>query len=296
MSASVGKYSLSRRLNLGARSEVWEATHEERKCALKLLTITEIPEKNAQDLRLFNNEVQVLSKLNHPNILTLYESYDSEVLKKDGEEIPVLCIVSELATRNDLFGCAKRTGDFAETLARHYFKVSTSKSQNGGQCLGISAHRAMHTEISNWKISSCILSIAVGVAGFGRSTLESTSEVYKGLTCVYHAPEMYAKIAHSGIKADLFALGVLPPFTRAGPQDMWYRMLCSCSEKFWLHMESRRKGEKFSYEFKSLISKLLASKPESRPTIEKIKSHPWYNGREMSCEEVKKEMEVRFVY
>eukprot|EP00826_Nyctotherus_ovalis_P027290 TRINITY_DN2130_c0_g1_i6.p1 TRINITY_DN2130_c0_g1~~TRINITY_DN2130_c0_g1_i6.p1 ORF type:complete len:162 (-),score=0.19 TRINITY_DN2130_c0_g1_i6:275-760(-) len=161
----------------------------------------------------------------------------------------------------------------------------------------------MHTEISNWKISSCILSlackcaaIAVGVAGFGRSTLESTSEVYKGLTCVYHAPEMYAKIAHSGIKADLFALGVLPPFTRAGPQDMWYRMLCSCSEKFWLHMESRRKGEKFSYEFKSLISKLLASKPESRPTIEKIKSHPWYNGREMSCEEVKKEMEVRFVY
>jgi len=282
------KYSLCRKLVEGATSEVWEASYKEHKYALKLLKPSTIPEIDFKHLRLFKNEVKILSKLKHPNITTLYEVSDNDLLYQEDQNF-IAYITFELAEKGDMFDYVSRTGSFSEPLARHYFKILLDALEyihNQGY-----AHR-------NLKLENLLLTsdYQLKVADFGHSSLDNVLE--DSMTSNYSAPEIYAKIPHSGIKADLFSLGVLlfiivaghPPFNKAGMQDKWFKIFCSSNTKFWMNMELRRK---FSQEFKDLVNRLLSIKAEERLSINHIRAHEWFNGSEMSYEEVKEEMDKR---
>jgi BR serine/threonine kinase len=295
MNKTIGKYVLTGKLNSGANFEVWEASYEETKskCTLKFFTLTEIPEKNAQFLRFFDNQRRTLSRLKHPNIIILYEASDREVLRKEnGEEVPVMYLATELATNGDLFDCVKRTGAFSEIQARYYFKVVVNvleyiHSQGYAHC--------------NLKLENLLLNsdYDLKVAGFGYSSLDVVSKPYTYIsTCIYHPPEIYAGVPYSTVKVDLFALGVLlfimvagrAPFKRAEMSDIWYKLFCLSNNKFWMQIESRRKQAKFSNEFKDLINKLLSFKAEERPSIDELREHLWCKGLEMTLEEIRKKM------
>lgn len=297
MTRTLSKYSLSHKLADGIHSELWYASYEETKYAIKCIPITDIPKKNIQLLNSFNNQQQVLSRLSHPNILTLYEVSDREVLRKEsGEEDIIMYLAFELACRGDLFECISRTGSFSEELARHYFKVLIDALEY------IHENGYVH---QNLKLENLLLTsdYDLKVGGFGHSSLSTVPMPY---TCMsvnnYHAPEINAKTPYSGIKADIFSLGVLlfimvvghPPFTRAVPQDKWCHMLYTCNNKFWMNVELRRKKTKFSSSFKDFINTLLSLEPEHRPTITEIKTHPWYTEPELCTEKVKEEMGRRY--
>ena len=103
------------------------------------------------------------------------------------------------------------------------------------------------------------------------------------------APEIHARVPYSGVNVDLFASGIIlfimiagtPPFSKAKPDDPYYRLLVNnMHEKFWnSHSKSKPNGAAFfSGEFKNLIDAMLAYDPNQRPSIAEIKAHAWYNG------------------
>eukprot|EP00826_Nyctotherus_ovalis_P026272 TRINITY_DN2054_c0_g1_i7.p1 TRINITY_DN2054_c0_g1~~TRINITY_DN2054_c0_g1_i7.p1 ORF type:complete len:273 (+),score=70.80 TRINITY_DN2054_c0_g1_i7:76-894(+) len=106
---------------------------------------------------------------------------------------------------------------------------------------------------------------------------------------------------YSGQKVDLFAVGVLlftmvaqhPPFKKAVNQDPFYKLFCYNNEKFWEGMAMNKPPETFSSELKAMINSLLAFNPMMRPSIAEIKSHLWYNGPDMTEEELRAEFRLR---
>lgn len=88
-------YRIGKIIGKGSSSQVRKATHREmnNKCAIKLIRKSEIDGQERLQAYL-NNELQILQKIKHPNILNVYELvYDSQYI----------CIVSQLFEHGSLF-------------------------------------------------------------------------------------------------------------------------------------------------------------------------------------------------
>jgi serine/threonine protein kinase len=115
------------------------------------------------------------------------------------------------------------------------------------------------------------------------------------------APEINLKRAYSGASVDLFASGIIlfimitqhPPFTKAIPDDPYYKLICiNKLDIFWkAHSRNKPGGEAFfSAEFIDLISSMLQYDPEKRLSMEQVKAHPWYvNENVATLQEVQEE-------
>ncbi len=101
------------------------------------------------------------------------------------------------------------------------------------------------------------------------------------------APEINLRKPYNGASVDLFACGIIlfimitqhPPFTKAIPDDPYYKLICIGKEDiFWkAHARNKPNGEAFfSDDFKDLITRMLQFEPESRLTIEQIANHAWF--------------------
>mmetsp|Transcript_45245 Transcript_45245/g.33019 ORF Transcript_45245/g.33019 Transcript_45245/m.33019 type:complete len:147 (+) Transcript_45245:1-441(+) len=119
----------------------------------------------------------------------------------------------------------------------------------------------------------------------------------------YMAPEIHMRKPYSGASVDLFATGIIlfimftqhPPFTRAEPNDPFYRLIAANRwDLFWkAHSKNKPEGF-FSDDFKNLISGMLAFDPSHRPSIEDVKSHGWTkNGPVATLAEVQAEFKQR---
>ena len=68
-------------------------------------------------------EVETMSKLNHPNIVNIYEfTKDAIVEKENGSKVPAVCIALELAEGGELYDYVAHSGAFNERTCRFYFK------------------------------------------------------------------------------------------------------------------------------------------------------------------------------
>jgi len=67
-----------------------------------------------------------------------------------------------------------------------------------------------------------------------------------------------------------------PPFSRAEPNDPFYRLICANrADLFWkAHSKNKPEGF-FSEDFKNLITSMLQFNPEHRPTMAEVKASAW---------------------
>jgi serine/threonine protein kinase len=111
------------------------------------------------------------------------------------------------------------------------------------------------------------------------------------------APEIHMRKPYQGPSVDLFATGIIlfimftqhPPFTKAVPEDPFYRLLCANrADLFWkAHSKNKPNGaDFFSEDFKNLITSMLQFDPTHRPSLAEVKSHPWYNGPVATLEDI----------
>jgi serine/threonine protein kinase len=95
----------------------------------------------------------------------------------------------------------------------------------------------------------------------------------------YMAPEINMKKPYSGASVDLFASSIIlfimvtqhPPFTKAIPDDPYYKLICiNRLDIFWkAHARNKPNGEAFfSENFMNMISSMLAYNPDERLTME----------------------------
>ena len=100
------------------------------------------------------------------------------------------------------------------------------------------------------------------------------------------APEIHARRAYVGASVDLFAAAIIlfimftqhPPFSRAEPNDPFYRLICANrADLFWKAHSKNKTGQMayFSEEFRNLVTAMLQFDPALRPSMADVRAHPW---------------------
>ena len=119
--------------------------------------------------------------------------------------------------------------------------------------------------------------IKLGDFGFAVSENSQNLKEFVG-TKTFIAPEIYEGKIYNGLKADIFAFGVIIfmffvgncPFEQATPDNYYYNMIVKHNyEKYWLKTNSDRMND----HFKDLMINLLNYEYEKRPSVNQIISH-----------------------
>lgn len=236
--------------------------------------------------RFIKNEIKCLQGLNHPNIVNILSANLNGLYFKKGNDAGVAClyIVLELCKNGELIDLICKTGPFSEEICRFYF-FQIVDALEACHAAGI-VHRDLKPD--NILIDS---DYNFKIADFGFSVLMNerdggTLSTFLG-TEYYMSPERLMHLPYDGESSDLFSAGIIlfillsgtPPFTRANEYDNYYMSLTTNSSQFWkMHSRRKRSSIQFSDDFKNLISKMLASNPKKRLSLQQIKEHPWSQG------------------
>lgn len=253
--------------------------------AIKIVRLDKNPVSN---IKTFKNEVNVLQKLSHPNIVSMHESgVDGVLTNPNWSQKEVAYTVLNLAKRGDLFNWVKKFKGLSEEVARYFIKQLIEALDH--------CHKKgyAHKDI---KLVNLLIdeNFNLLLADFGFSDLLH-GEDGDGLqytacgTDSYMAPELHGSQPYNGCSADLFSIGCVlfatvvghPAFGKAMPNDITYKYFFKHRiDKFWKKHESWNPEviQNLSEEFKSLIECLLALNPVHRASLSEIQVHPWYKG------------------
>lgn len=216
--------------------------------------------KDEQDLVHIRREIEIMSAICHPHIITIYEVFEN----KDK-----IVIVMEYASRGDLYDyiCDKKS--ISEREARHFFRQIVSAvhycHQNG----------IVHRDL---KLENILLDGGgnVKIADFGLSNLYHGDQ-YLQTFCgspLYASPEIVNGRPYRGPEVDTWSLGVLLYTMVHGtmPFD-------SQNHKTLVQQISTGTYRKPSQPSDAcgLIRWMLMVNPERRATIEEIAGHWWLN-------------------
>lgn len=216
--------------------------------------------KDEQDLVHIRREIEIMSSLCHPHIISIYEVFEN----KDK-----IVIVMEYASQGDLYDyvCDKRK--LSEHEARHFFRQIVSAvhycHQNG----------IVHRDL---KLENILLdgNGNVKIADFGLSNLYHRDE-YLQTFCgspLYASPEIVNGRPYRGPEVDTWSLGVLLYTLVHGtmPFDgLNHKILVQ-----QISTGNYRKPHKPS-DACGLIRWMLMVNPERRATIEEVAGHWWLN-------------------
>lgn len=213
-----------------------------------------------EEERMFN-EIKILCKLDHPNIVRIYEYFHDE---------KNIFIVMELITGGELFDRIISAGHFSERKAAEIFHQILS-AVNYIHCNNI-VHRDLKPE--NILFDGDVIKLV----DFGTSRLIESNEKLRGTqgTTYYIAPEVFGKSYNS--KCDVWSCGVIlylllsgiPPFQ--GRNDLEVQQQIK-KGKFRLNIPE---FAEISLEAKSLITQMLTYDPKQRISVKEALEDPWF--------------------
>ena len=277
-------YTVLRTIGEGGYSKVKLVQDESnRKFAAKILKQGASDNLERQEDSLLN-EINSLKKVNHPNVLSFIKYQEHGRYIKKNQVKTVNYLLMEVCEKGSLFDFIFKNGPMDERLCRFYFKQlvdAVDACHSVGIChRDIKPENILFTSDYNLKLADL---------GFSMSTRGRNGTGYLGSivgTGGYMAPEIHLGRPYKGEEVDVFALGVVlyimrsynPPFIKAALTDPYYRLLINDEPRFWSISLRNKSPDHFSANFKKLIKDLLSINPEDRPTIQSIRSSPWYQG------------------
>ena len=270
------QYTIVKQLGSGSFGKVYlaehKATHEKR--AIKELekSLVDVGPEQSK----FFSEVEILSKLDHPNILKVYELF---------EDTRRYYMVTEACEKGELFDYLVQSQRLTEHVAAHVMYQLFS-----AVCFchekGI-AHRDLKPE--NLLIDSIASNgeVFIKVIDFGTSTLFNKEKKMSARlgTPYYIAPEVLNMEYDE--KCDLWSCGVIlyillsgsPPFGGNSDQEIMNSIRVGkfgFPNSVWAHV---------SEDAKALISRLLKMNPVERPSAKECLKDPWlvrYHAKSLS--------------
>uniref|UniRef100_A0AAY5L700 non-specific serine/threonine protein kinase n=1 Tax=Esox lucius TaxID=8010 RepID=A0AAY5L700_ESOLU len=253
------RYAFLETLGKGTYGKVKKAIERsDRMVAIKSIRKEKI--KDDQDLVHIRREIEIMSSLNHPYIITIYEVFENK------EKI---VIVMEYASRGDLYDYLCEKQRISEREARHFFRQIVSAVH---YC---HANGIVHRDL---KLENILLdeNCNIKIADFGLSNLYRGDE-YLQTFCgspLYASPEIVNGRPYKGPEVDTWSLGVLlytlvhgaMPFDGHNHKNLIQQISTG----------NYRKPPKPS-DACGLIRWMLMVNPERRATIEEIAGHWWLN-------------------
>ncbi|CAH2041442.1 unnamed protein product, partial [Iphiclides podalirius] len=254
----VGFYDIERTIGKGNFAVVKLARHRITKTevAIKIIDKSQLDAGNLQKVY---REVDIMKRLDHPHIIKLYQVMETKNM---------IYIVSEYASKGEIFDYIARYGRMAEQAARRKFWQILSAVEYCHE------RRIVHRDL---KAENLLLdaNMNIKIADFGFSNYYATGELL-ATWCgspPYAAPEVFEGKRYSGPEIDIWSLGVVLyvlvcgalPFDGSTLQSLRDRVL---SGRF-------RIPYFMSEDCESLIRKMLVLEPMKRYTIEQIKKHRW---------------------
>lgn len=258
------KYKIKEKLGRGAFATVRRAVQKEdgRQFALKCVRKKGMDDYNKKALE---SEVNIMMKLQHPNIITLHELFDTP---------NHLHMIIDLLSGGELFDRIVEEGTFSEKKAAGIIKqiAGALKYLHGNNIV----HRDLKPENLLYETKSPdsrIMLVDFGLAKQGTKLLSTPCG-----SPAYVAPEVLQRQDYS-YQVDWWSLGVI-----------LYILLCGFPPFHDDHNNLKRlykKIKKGAYQFtppywdgisqsaKDLVSKLLEVNPRKRAGANEVLKHPW---------------------
>jgi len=260
-------YDIKKELGRGTFSVVKEGTHKEtkQKFALKFIDKKYV---DADDMQLLAREIDIMKKVNHPNVLSLKEIFETP---------KQLALVMELVTGGELFFKIVDRGSYSEKDAANIVRqiVSGVKYLHS---LGI-AHRDLKPENL---LCSGENDMQIKIADFGLSKIFAGGQQLETScgTPDYAAPEVLTGEHAYDKSVDLWSVGVItyvllcgyPPFY-ATSQPALFEKIIKANYDF-----PPAEWDYISDKAKDFIRSLLVLNPQKRLTAEECLLHPFLAG------------------
>ncbi|CAE7484110.1 CPK2 [Symbiodinium natans] len=249
---------------------VHNSTHQQR--AIKTMS-----KANMKHVARFQQEIQIMKTMDHPNIIKLYETF---------EDRKHIYLAMELCTGGELFDRIIEVGQFTEkdcAIVVQQMLSAVFYMHTRGVC-----HRDLKPENFLFLSKGPIENTLLKIIDFGLSkTFDACVPMAtKAGTPYYVAPQvLHGKYDNS---CDLWSCGVImytmlcgyPPFYGKTDQEVLSKVrkgVYQFEPKYWRHI---------SQDAKKLIGMLLKFEPESRYTAEEALQDVWIKDRAPKAENI----------
>ncbi|RCK63789.1 Serine/threonine-protein kinase GIN4 [Candida viswanathii] len=263
---NIGPWKLGKTLGRGATGRVLLATHQStgQKAAVKVVSKSELQDdendRNGDGLPYgIEREIIIMKLLNHPNVLRLYDVWETS---------KALYLVLEYVEGGELFDLLVERGPLGEAEAIKYFRQIIL---GAAYChaLGI-CHRDLKPE--NLLLDS---QLNVKMADFGMAALECNGKLLE-TSCGsphYAAPEIVSGLKYHGAASDVWSCGVILfalltgrlPFDDENIRNLLLKVQAGSFEM---------PSDEISREAQNLLARMLEVDPDKRITTERILKHP----------------------
>jgi calcium-dependent protein kinase len=265
------KYEKLKKLGEGAYGEVWKVRHKVLGKEFAMKIIEKSPYCVSKEI---NNEINILKKLDHPNILKILEFHSTE---------DKFYIITDFCPEGELYNEISNKKEFSESEAAFIIYQILSAIR---YCHKM---RVIHRDIKPENIMimgrESNGGLIVKLIDFGTARIFSEGNVQKGLvgSSYYIAPEVIdGKYDES---CDLWSIGVImyimltgyPPFNGEDDDSI---LRAVKTGKYDTTLDTY---QKLSSNAKDLISKLLKYNPHERITARDALNHPWFKTSELSA-------------
>ena len=250
-----------RELGKGGFGSVWKVVH---KPTQKIYCIKVIKKKGIIEQKLeeqMNREIEIMYLLNHPHCLRLKNHFE------DDENF---YLIMPLATKGQLYKILRKTQKFDERTTAQILRETISALQYLHSFNPPIIHRDIKPENLLLNENGRIL-----LADYGWSNFKKDEDIRKTFcgTPEYIAPEMLRKEAYDH-RIDIWSVGVLmfellagySPFSARNNNDLYLNI-----RKLRIHWPND-----FPPIAKNLVSSIVKSNPNERPTLEEILKHKWF--------------------
>uniref|UniRef100_A0A158Q8Y4 Protein kinase domain-containing protein n=1 Tax=Elaeophora elaphi TaxID=1147741 RepID=A0A158Q8Y4_9BILA len=265
------RFEITKKLGSGTYGKVSLAyDHKtEREVALKLIKKSAI--ENKQDLVRIRREIRIMSALNHPNIIQIFEGFFFFVFEKIQmfENRDKIILVMEYASGGELYDYVSTYGSLPEPEARRIFRQITSA------ILYCHKHKVAHRDL---KLENILLDANnnAKIADFGLSNYFSDKALLSTFcgSPLYASPEIINGTPYRGPEVDCWSLGILL-------YTLVYGSMPFDGRDFNRMVRQIKRGAYFEPDTPStasmLIRNMLRVNPERRADIDEIASHWWLN-------------------
>ena len=255
-------YKIIRKLGEGMFSTVKLASHSltGEKVAIKILEKTKVTKLEEKER--INRELAIMRKLNHYNIVKLYQIVETKL---------TIYLIQENVQGKEFMEYLNKKGKLKEVEACKFFHQIISGLEYIHQC-GI-AHRDFKPENILITNDETVLKII----DFGLSNMYKNNELLKtacGSPC-YAPPEMIKEESYDGAKSDIWSSGIILYLMLCGKLPFYHEQNEIMYEKI---LSGKFEHPNYlSDNAKDILDKIIEVDPKKRLNFEEIKSHPWFN-------------------